>query len=62
MNRSSPAPVVQGDPAHHRGTGVIPPPAVEARGDGDGLPLGHELQVRLTKAEPDEGKVAFEVA
>lgn len=54
--------VVEVDPEHHRGTVVIQQPAVEARVDGDGLPLGHELQVRLTKADPEDGRVTFAVA
>ena len=54
--------VVEVDAEHHRGTVVIQEPAVEARVMGDGLPLGHEVQVRLTLADPAEGKVTFEVA
>jgi exoribonuclease R len=52
--------VVEVEPERHRGTVVIQQPAVEARVDGDGLPLGHEVQVRLTKADPEEGRVTFE--
>jgi exoribonuclease R len=52
--------VVEVDPEHHRGTVVIQDPAVEARVTGDGLPLGHELQVRLTQADPEQGRVTFE--
>ena len=54
--------VVEVDPEHHRGTVVIREPAVEARVLGDGLPLGHEVQVRLTRADPAAGKVTFELA
>ena len=54
--------VVEVDPEHHRGSVVITDPAVEARVLGDGLPLGHEIQVRLTAADPATGKVTFEVA
>ena len=54
--------VVEVDPEHHRGTVVIQQPAVEARVSGDGLPLGHELRVRLTQADPEQGRVTFEVA
>jgi exoribonuclease R len=54
--------VIEVDPEHHRGTVVIQEPAVEARITGDGLPLGHEIQVRLTEADPQQGRVTFEVA
>ena len=54
--------VVEVDPERHRGSVVIRDPAVEARITGDGLPLGREIQVRLTEADPATGKVAFEVA
>jgi hypothetical protein len=53
--------VVDVDAEHHRGTVVIQEPAVEARVLGDGLPLGHELQVRLAQADPEAGRVTFEV-
>jgi exoribonuclease R len=52
--------VVEVDPEHHRGTVVISDPAVAARVLGDGLPLGHELQVRLAQADPEQGRVTFE--
>ena len=52
--------VVEVEPENHRGTVVIKDPAVEARVTGDGLPLGHEVQVRLTSADPETGKVTFE--
>jgi exoribonuclease R len=51
--------VVEVDHERHRGTVVIQQPAVEARVDGDGLPLGHQLQVRLTQADPEQGRVTF---
>ena len=54
--------VVEVDPERHRGSVVIREPAIEARVMGDGLPLGHEIQVRLTEADPETGKVTFEVA
>ena len=54
--------VVEVDPEHHRGTVVVRQPAVEARVSGDGLPLGHEVQLRLTQADPAEARVTFEVA
>ena len=54
--------VVEVDAEHHRGSVVIREPAVEARIVGDGLPLGHEVQVRLTQADPATGKVTFELA
>jgi exoribonuclease R len=54
--------VVEVDPEHHRGTVVIQEPAVEARVTGDRLPLGHEVRLRLTHADPAEGRVTFEVA
>ena len=53
--------VVEVDPERHRGSIVLTDPAVEARVMGDGLPLGHEIQVRLTEADPATGKVTFEV-
>ena len=56
------ASVVEVDPERHRGSVVLKEPAVEARVMGDGLPLGHEIQVRLTEADPATGKVVFEVA
>jgi len=54
--------VVEVEPEKHRGTVVIQDPAVETRVEGDGLPLGHEVQVRLVSADPEQGKVTFERA
>jgi exoribonuclease R len=54
--------VVEVDGDKPRGTVVIADPAVEARVEGEGLPLGHELRVRLVSADPEAGKVVFERA
>lgn len=54
--------VVEVEPEKHRGTVVVQQPAVEARVEGDGLPLGHEVRVRLASADPETGKVTFERA
>jgi exoribonuclease R len=56
------ATVVEVDAEHHRGTVVVKEPAVEARVTGDALPLGHDIQVRLTEADPQQGRVTFEPA
>jgi exoribonuclease R len=56
------ATVVEVDVERHRGTVVIQDPAIEARVLGDALPLGHDMQVRLTGADPQQGVVTFEPA
>ncbi len=54
--------VVEVEPDHRRGTVVINEPAIEAKISGDDLPLGHEVRVRLAKADLDAGAVFFELA
>jgi hypothetical protein len=41
---------------------MVADPAVEATVRGRGLPLGHEIPVRLVAADFDRGSVAFEMA
>jgi hypothetical protein len=41
---------------------MIKDPAVEARVVGEGLPLGHEVTVRLASADYDKGAVDFALA
>ena len=41
---------------------MINEPAIEAKISGDDLPLGHEVRVRLAKADLDAGAVSFELA
>ena len=60
--RRSPGTVVEVEPDHRRGTVVINEPAIEAKVSGDDLPLGHEVRVRLAKADLDAGAVFFELA
>ena len=52
--------LVEVDLEHGRGVVVLHDPAVEARVQGDALPLGHDVQVRLTAADPAAGTVRFE--
>lgn len=52
--------LVDVNPEHHRGTVMLRDPAVEAEVHGDPLPLGHEIAVRLTQADPTGGRVGFE--
>ena len=52
--------LVEVDPERSRGVVVLHDPAVEARVRGDVLPLGHDVQVRLTAADPTLGTVSFE--
>jgi exoribonuclease R len=54
--------VVDVDEDRQRGTVVVADPAVEAKVRGTALPLGHEIQVRLTSADFTAGAVAFEMA
>jgi exoribonuclease R len=54
--------VVEADHDKRRGVVMIADPAVEARVDGDGLPLGQPVSVRLTKADFDALAVLFELA
>lgn len=42
-----------------RGEVQIADPPVRARLDGDDLPLGHEVDVRLAEADPDQRRVTF---
>lgn len=56
------ATVVDVDEDRERGTVVLADPAVEAKVRGTGLPLGHEIQVRLVSADFAAGAVAFEMA
>jgi len=53
------ATVVDTDQEKKRGTVMLADPAVEARVVGEHLPLGHEVQVRLTSASFDAGAVTF---
>lgn len=52
--------LVDVDPERHRGTVMLRDPAVEAAVHGAPLPLGHEIAVRLTQADPWLGRVSFE--
>lgn len=54
------AAVVDVDPARHRADIAIDEPAVRARCEGDGLPLGERIAVRLTEADPAKRKVVFQ--
>ena len=54
--------VVEVETDHRRGTVVIDEPAIEAKVSGDELPLGHEVRVRLAKADLEAGTVSFELA
>ncbi|HZA03030.1 MAG TPA: RNB domain-containing ribonuclease [Propionibacteriaceae bacterium] len=57
-----PGTVVDVDRDRDRGTVVIPEPAVSAKVKGSHLPLGEQVQVRLTSADLSKGVVAFELA
>jgi exoribonuclease R len=54
--------VIETEPDHKRGVVMIKDPAVEARVVGDGLPLGHEVTVRLASADFAKGAVDFALA
>ena len=54
-----PATVVEADQEKSRGVVMLADPAVEARVVGEHLPLGHEVQVRLTSASYAAGAVTF---
>ncbi|MBA3529649.1 MAG: RNB domain-containing ribonuclease [Propionibacteriaceae bacterium] len=54
--------VIEVDQGKSRGVAMIKDPAVEARIVGVGLPLGHEVSVRLTSADYARGAVEFELA
>lgn len=53
------ATVVDADHEKRRGTVMLAEPAVEARVTGENLPLGQQVQVRLTSATFDAGAVSF---
>ncbi len=53
--------VIDVDQGKGRGEVMIADPAVEARLIGADLPLGHEVDVRLTSADYDDGAVRFEL-
>ncbi len=57
-----PAVVIETDRDKRRGVVMIAEPAVEARVSGENLPLGHEVTVRLTRADFATGAVAFELS
>ena len=60
--------VVEVRPDRHRGVVMLRDPAVEAPVEppmpvgvpGDPLPLGHDISIRLTEADPARGAVSFE--
>jgi exoribonuclease R len=54
--------VIEVDEGRERGTVMVADPAVEATVSGRGLPLGHEIEVRLVAADFERGSVAFEMA
>ena len=54
------ATVIEVDKDKRRGVVMITDPAVEARVRGNDLPLGHEIQVRLTSADLATGALAFD--
>jgi exoribonuclease R len=54
------AAVLDVDPARHRGAIAIDDPPVRARCEGDSLPLGERIAVRLTEADPAKRKVVFQ--
>jgi exoribonuclease R len=54
--------VIEAEPDHKHGIVMIKDPAVEARVVGDGLPLGHEVTVRLASADFAKGAVDFALA
>ncbi len=56
------ATVIETDEKRDRGVVLVADPAVEARVDGDRLPLGQEIDVRLVSADFATGVVTFEVA
>jgi exoribonuclease R len=53
--------VVDVDDNLRRGTVMLAEPAVEARVIGSGLPLGHEVSVRVSSVDAEKGVVTFEV-
>jgi exoribonuclease R len=53
--------VIDADEGRERGTVMVADPAVEAKVSGRGLPLGHEIEVRLVAADFERGSVAFEM-
>ncbi|WP_433049911.1 RNB domain-containing ribonuclease [Dactylosporangium sp. CS-033363] len=53
------AAVLDVDRAKHRGDIAIDEPPVRARCEGDALPLGERITVRLTEADPAKRKVTF---
>ncbi len=53
--------VVDVDANLRRGTVMLAEPAVEARVVGTGLPLGHEVSVRISSVDAEKGIVTFEV-
>ncbi|MEV8515524.1 RNB domain-containing ribonuclease [Dactylosporangium sp. NPDC051484] len=54
------AAVLDVDPARRRADIAIDDPPVRARCEGDGLPLGERVAVRLTEADPAKRRVVFQ--
>jgi hypothetical protein len=54
------AAVLDVDRAKHRADIAIDEPPVRARCEGDVLPLGERIAVRLTEADPGKRKVTFQ--
>ncbi|WP_432829683.1 RNB domain-containing ribonuclease [Dactylosporangium sp. CA-092794] len=54
------AAVVDVDPAKHRADIALDEPPVRARCEGERLPLGERIAVRLTEADPAKRKVVFQ--
>ena len=56
------ATVIEVDKDKRRGVVMLAEPAVEAAVRGEDLPLGQEVQVRLTRADLASDDLAFDVA